>query len=283
LDSLASRQGEEKLLQPVDLEFVESKRPDDEITEARAKLKPWGVSLEAMGPSVRQQVEALQKTIQARKRREDILYCSIEKKVIGGSYFVKIDSDMTQSPCLVGIGGDDSVTFWWEHMNKVTAIPLSHIVGVEYGIESTCYKQVQKSKSSDLLNVLPWNCFTVVFTSVGSVNFFADRRKRYEVKLVKKTGKRQLATVRSADILRRDPVIVESAKRVIEVDEDIETFLHGFSVLFRQQRSKRAALRNLRFVPGLPASLGQLKIRRALIKMKYINELTADVLEDILA
>ena len=281
IDSLTDPQSESQAqYSPEPVIAVETKRPEDDITEAKARLKPWEIVLPA---TTTRRMEALRETVQARKRREDILYCSIEKKVLGGSYFMKIDAEGKQVPCLVGIGGDDSVTFWWEHGGQVTAIPLGQIEGVEWGLNSTCYKLVQKSKSSDLLNVLPWNCFTVFLASVGAVNLFADRRQRYTVKTDRKTGKRQLTTVRSADTLKREPVLIESAKRVVEVDEDVEMFLLGLAVLFRQQRSKRAALRMLRFVPGLPASLAQLKLRRAIMKMKYINHLTADVLADIVA
>lgn len=250
------------------------------LKQARANLKTWGVLPDDMSPLVRRKFEAIQQTLQVRKHREDLLYAIVERQVLGGTYFLKLDEGLKTYPCLVGIGGDESVTFWWEHLGQVTPIPLTQIVHVEWGLESKCYKLLQKAKSGDLLNVLPWNCFTVSFTGNREANFFADRRGRSFVK-IDKTGKRHLLSNRSTDTFKRDPIIIESAMRLGEVSDEIEKFLFGFAVLFRQERSQRAALRSIRFVPGLPVSLTQLRMRRAIMKMQYINKLTADDLEEV--
>jgi hypothetical protein len=252
------------------------------LKQARSNLRPWGILPTEMPAIVRRRFEAIQQTVQVRKAREAHLYAIIEKQVLGGTYFQKLEDDLRALPCMVGIGGDESVTFWWDHIGSVTAIPLTQVVRVRWGTDSPCYKLLQKAKTGDLLNVLPWNCFSVEFSGDRIANFFADRRGRSFVKLDKKTGKRMLVTNRATDTFKRDPVIIESAARVSEINDDVEKFLFGFACLFRQERSERSGLRAIRFLPGLPVSLTQLKMQRALLKMRYINECTADDLETVL-
>jgi hypothetical protein len=278
-----------EILEPTPRIQNQSESSGNYLEEAKARLRCWKIPEEALGPNVLKQLKGLHKTLEVRKVKEHDLYSLVDRQVLGGTYLLKVEEEVVNDvsrpktvPCLVGIGGDESVTFWWEFVGgNVVTVPLDRVESVEYGVTSLCYKLLQKARTGDMLNVLPWNCFTVRFSANRVVNFCSDRRRRAFVK-IDKNGKRSLFTNRATDTFKRDPIIIESAERLGEVDDDIEKFLFGFAVCFRQERSERPHMRFVGHVPGLPMSYNQLRLRRAVIKMEYVQNLTAEDLADLL-
>jgi hypothetical protein len=285
LKPLANLKSTRQVMDMIERRSAVKSEENETLVKLKANLKPWKIPEEVLGPIVLKQVKGLHKSLQVRRDKEKQLYSVVERQVLGGTYFLRIDdSDISKSiPCLVGIGGEESVTLWWREVSSdVVTMALTKVVCVEYGIDSSCYQLLQRAKTGDMLNVLPWNCFTVVLNEGGRrVHFYADRRRRAFVKLDRMTGKRILVTNRATDTFRKDPIIIESAERLGEVDDDVEKFLFGFAVCFRQERSQRTDLRVRGHIPGLPMSYNQLRLRRAIMKMEYVQNLTADDLMDL--
>ena len=206
----------------------------------------------------------VQRAIQTRQHREQLLEPRFNVQVIGGTFLMRLEAAGSAQECLVGIGKGSAGTFWWEHREKVGITNLIDIIAIDYGVNSECYKKLQKTKIPPFLNVPPWDCFSIHYRSGQVEHFFADRKRSAEVKHSPLSGKRRLVSVYVAPSLLEEELLTPGPERLLEMDHDVELFLLGLSVLY-----KRHVKTHMR--PGMVVSLNQLRFRRALVKLAYLK------------